>query len=116
VLLGNGDGTFPGGAELPAGGGAAYVGVGDFNRDGIQDLVTADYNTGTVTVLLGVGDGTFLPPQSFPAGERPRTAWRWVTSMATAHRTWRWRSLAQHPTATTAAVLLGTGTGSSSRR
>ena len=30
--------------------------------------MTADYNAGTVSVLRGVGDGTFLPPQGFSVG------------------------------------------------
>ena len=34
VLLGNGDGTFQAARSFPAGGGASYVGVGDFNGDG----------------------------------------------------------------------------------
>lgn len=50
------------------------VGVGDFNGDGIDDLafVSADDtlgtglpNTQTLTILLGLGDGTFGPPQTY---------------------------------------------------
>jgi hypothetical protein len=33
--------------------------IGDFNRDGIPDLATANYSDGTVSIRLGVGDGTF---------------------------------------------------------
>jgi hypothetical protein len=36
----------------------ASVAIGDFNGDGIQDLALTGYS-GTVTVLLGNGDGTF---------------------------------------------------------
>ncbi len=34
--------------------------VGDFNNDNIQDFATCDYNSNTVTVKKGVGNGTFL--------------------------------------------------------
>ena len=35
------------------------VAVGDFNKDGNSDLVTANYGTNDVSLLLGNGDGTF---------------------------------------------------------
>ncbi|GHO48928.1 FG-GAP repeat domain-containing protein [Ktedonospora formicarum] len=55
VLLGNGDGTFqepP--LTFPVGSGpwAWSVAVGDFNHDGYLDIVTADSDGNTVTVLL----------------------------------------------------------------
>jgi uncharacterized protein (TIGR03437 family) len=37
------------------------VATGDFNRDGILDLVVANYGSGTVSLLLGNGNGTFRP-------------------------------------------------------
>jgi hypothetical protein len=49
----------------------------DFNNDGVIDLATvspgAAGGTGTVSVLLGVGDGTFEKEKSFPvfAGDHP---------------------------------------------
>jgi hypothetical protein len=63
VLLGNGDGTFQ--APLEFGSfDARSVEVGDFNNDGILDLVVmkSDLTNPTVrtmSVLLGNGDGTF---------------------------------------------------------
>jgi hypothetical protein len=63
VLLGNGDGTFQTGPSYTVGSGLHSspfaVAVADFNRDGISDLVTANYNSDNVSVLLGNGDGTF---------------------------------------------------------
>src|SRR5262249_14859176 len=41
------------------------VAKGDFNGDGHLDLVTANFNTDTVSVLLGNGDGTFQAAQSY---------------------------------------------------
>ena len=47
------------------------VAVGDFNGDGIPDLVTTDQSSNTVSVLLGAGDGTFQPARPLLAGNRP---------------------------------------------
>jgi hypothetical protein len=76
VLLGKGDGTFLPAVNYPAGNGTVSVAVADFNGDGKQDLAVANQGTypfanGSVNILLGQGDGTFLPAQSFPAGKGP---------------------------------------------
>jgi hypothetical protein len=67
VLLGRGNGTFRA-AKSYAAGGNAYpaLGVGDFNGDGIPDLVMT--TEGQVIVLLANPNGTFQPGQSFDAG------------------------------------------------
>jgi hypothetical protein len=55
ALLGNGTGGFTAapGSPFPGGSYPESVAVGDFNRDGKLDLVTANYFNDTVTVLLG---------------------------------------------------------------
>jgi len=40
--------------------------IADFNGDGIADLVTANYNTGNVSIFLGNGDGTFRAGGTIP--------------------------------------------------
>jgi uncharacterized membrane protein len=42
------------------------VAVGDFNGDGIPDLVVANQSSNTVTILLGNGDGTFKATAASP--------------------------------------------------
>jgi len=51
-----------------SGGGAVSVAVADVNGDGKPDLLTANYDNGTVGVLLGNGDGTFQVATTFDAG------------------------------------------------
>jgi hypothetical protein len=79
VLLGNGDGTFNPQTSYFVGNGSGYgsvprsVKIGDINRDGKPDLVTALMHLDTVSVLLGNGDGTFNPKTdySFPGISYP---------------------------------------------
>ena len=63
VLLGNGDGTFraPMLTALPCASGGIVT--GDFNRDGIPDLAVGCADR--ISVLLGVGDGTFHHHQDY---------------------------------------------------
>ena len=66
ILLGKGDGTFTGGTMPQYGSGNQAVAVGDFNGDGIPDLAVGQLGNGspccTVSILPGVGDGTFSAP------------------------------------------------------
>ena len=48
----------------------ASLALGDFNHDGILDLVTDDWFTGNLDVLLGKKDGTFQKAGSFPTGAK----------------------------------------------
>ncbi len=49
------------------------VAVGDFNHDGVPDLAVANNGSGTVSVLLGNGDGTFQPARDSAAGPYPHS-------------------------------------------
>src|SRR5207249_10317895 len=66
----------PPAAEFGAASDSRSVAVGDFNVDGIEDLVVANpgyrvSDPGGISVLLGNGDGTFHAAKSFAAGTAP---------------------------------------------
>ena len=60
--------------------------MADVNGDGKPDIVVANCNSDTVSVLLGNGNGTFQPRPTFATGASP-VAWRSPTSTATASPT-----------------------------
>jgi Bacterial Ig-like domain (group 3)/FG-GAP-like repeat len=70
ILLGNGDGTFTPStaATSPTGDNPVTISVADFNGDGIPDLAIGNDpqggSTGSLTILLGNGDGTFTTAAS----------------------------------------------------
>ncbi len=71
TALGNGDGTFaaPQTWAEPGSFFSTFRGIamGDMNRDGFPDLVTANYYASTVSILLGAAGGSFAAPVSYPA-------------------------------------------------
>ncbi len=81
VRLGDGTGSFtespgptpsstPG--EFHVGDRPTHIVGGDFNQDGRLDLVTANIGTNNVSLLPGLGNGSFSAAFSFAVGSSPR--------------------------------------------
>lgn len=77
ILLGKGDGTFQPAVNYPAGQSPNSIAVADFNGDGKLDLAVANQGIalaaidGSVSILLGKGDGTFQAAVDYAAGKIP---------------------------------------------
>src|SRR5262249_14236003 len=76
ILLGNGNGTFGPASSIGVGGAATFVVAGDFSGAGRQDLAvttvdSSPYQRGTLSILLGNGDGTVRSGQSLAVGRNP---------------------------------------------
>ena len=82
TVLGKGDGTFVAkasypvtvqidSADAPNGRYGGDLAVADFNQDGVLDLVTISSVVDSVSVRLGVGDGSFLAGVDYGMGEDP---------------------------------------------
>jgi len=83
------------------------VAVSDFNMDGKADIVTANYNSNTVSVLLGNGIGSFAAATDFAVGTHP-----WSVAVGDFNEDGIPDIAAANYSSNTVSILLGTGTGS----
>lgn len=76
ILLGDGDGTFREGTVYEYGDTPTSLAMHDLNGDGKRDLVVTNGGpmSSAVSIWLGKGDGTFLPPTDYRTGKRPLVA------------------------------------------
>jgi regulation of enolase protein 1 (concanavalin A-like superfamily) len=86
VLPGTGSGTFGAPTQYTVLHGPTQIVAGDFNRDGIIDIVTGNRSAiarddcgrqfktwDSVSVLSGIGNGTFAEPRNFSIGDQSLT-------------------------------------------
>jgi FG-GAP-like repeat len=73
VLIGNGDGTFQAQPQVPVNSLLASVCPGDFNGDGVLDIVAANPNNDSVTVLINQGPGSFRSFVEYATSSDPRS-------------------------------------------
>jgi uncharacterized protein (TIGR03437 family) len=74
ILLGTGTGLFLAPRNFAAGQLPAYVALADFDGNGTIDIAVANatgFSTGSISLLLGLGNGVFSAPRSFAAGSNP---------------------------------------------
>lgn len=78
LFIGLGSGSFTPPVIVPAtfsgaAAGMAALQLGDFNDDGLLDIVTANRGRNDVSIIMGFGNGAFAAPQTFPVGNDPRS-------------------------------------------
>jgi large repetitive protein len=71
VFLGNGEGTFRSAGVYAVGQEPVSIAAGDFEADGLPDLVVANLISNTVSILRNLGNGLFAPAVSIPVGLEP---------------------------------------------
>jgi len=76
VLIGKGDGTFPGSTKSYLINFPSSIALGHFDADDELDVaatINGSLASTAVSVMLGNGDGSFQAAQSYPAGENSQS-------------------------------------------
>ena len=71
VLRGSRDGTYTETARFLVGAEPEDLAIGDFDGDGLEDIVTANGETGDVSIVMGVGNAEFAAPDFDDAARKP---------------------------------------------
>ncbi|UCF49542.1 MAG: VCBS repeat-containing protein [Thermoplasmatales archaeon] len=71
IFLGDGSGEFENSGNFSVGNFPVGIIDGDFNLDGILDIITTDYEDANVTLLIGDGTGSFALTARFPVDLEP---------------------------------------------
>jgi len=66
LFLGDGTGNMAPAGDVAHLSSVVSIAVADFNHDGIPDMAVSDWLGSSVTIFLGVGDGSFRREWSFP--------------------------------------------------
>jgi hypothetical protein len=90
----------------PTGTKPASVTLGDVNGDGRLDLITANFDSSTASVLLGNGNGTFQTKTDFDTGTNPQSV-----ALGDVNGDGRLDLITANSGSATASVFLGNGTG-----
>jgi hypothetical protein len=90
----------------PTGTKPASVTLGDVNGDGRLDLITANFDSSTASVLLGNGNGTFQTKTDFVTGTNPQSV-----ALGDVNGDGRLDLITANSGSATASVFLGNGTG-----
>jgi len=72
ILIGDGDGKFTSmrGSPFATGKSPSRVAIGDINGDGVNDVVTTNYNSNSINVFL-MGKGKVLSSHTLRTGQKP---------------------------------------------
>jgi hypothetical protein len=108
VLLNNGSGGFGTPINLQVNGfEPEVVATGDFNNDSFADIVTANEATpGSVSVLLGSGNGSFGVPSKIAVGDEPHSV-----VVADVNKDGRADLITTNVVSNNVSVMLGAGNG-----
>ena len=63
--------SFTSSGDYPIGDDPVALAVADLNGDGTPDIVTVNRHDGTISILQGNGDGTFMGAATLPVGSFP---------------------------------------------